>query len=103
MLLLIALLTIVGAWSAWRHSPLYSAKITLKIVGVCLLLAAVWAAISLGILSGRLSNSPVAEGILGAVAIVAIGTGATAFLIQITDKHVAQVPQSAHVVTIHRR
>ena len=100
---LIAILIVVGAWRGWRRSPLYSPKITLQIVGVCLLIVAVWVAVSLGLFSGPLSHSPVALGIGAAIAIVVIGTGATGLLIHITDRHVAQVPPSAHLVTIHRR
>jgi hypothetical protein len=99
---LIAILIIVRAWRGWRRSPLYSVKITLQIVGVFLLIVAVWVAVSLGLFSGPLSHSPVALGILAAVAIVAIATGATAIIIRITDRHVAQAPPSAHLVTIHR-
>ena len=100
---LIAILIIFRAWRGWRRSPLYSPKITLQVVGVCLLIVAVWVALSRGVLSGPLSHSPVALGILAAVAIIAIGTGATGLIIRITDRHVAQVPPSAHLVTIHRR
>src|ERR1035441_3783768 len=96
---LIAILIIFRAWRGWRRSPLYSPKITLQVVGVCLLIVAVWVALSRGVLSGPLSHSPVALGILAAVAIIAIGTGATGLIIRITDRHVAQVPPSAHLVT----
>src|ERR1039458_10332460 len=83
---LIAILIIFRAWRGWRRSPLYSPKITLQVVGVCLLIVAVWVALSRGVLSGPLSHSPVALGILAAVAIIAIGTGATGLIIRITDR-----------------
>src|ERR1039458_1455546 len=62
-LLIFCLLTIVGAFSAWRKSPLYSLKTTLKLAGGFLLIAAVVADASLAIVSGPLSRSPGVEGV----------------------------------------
>ena len=51
-LLIFCLLTIVGAFSAWRKSPLYSLKTTFNLVGGFLLIAAVAAGTSLAIVNG---------------------------------------------------
>src|ERR1039458_1389724 len=76
---LIAILIIFRAWRGWRRSPLYSPKITLQVVGVCLLIVAVWVALSRGVLSGPLSHSPVALGILAAVSLRVGNPGRRAF------------------------
>ena len=102
-LFIFAILTIVGAWTAWRRSPLYSVKITLKIVGVFLLIVAAIVGVSMAILHGPIRHSPAAQAILAVVVVIAIATGATGILIRITDAHVAQLPPSVQLVTIHRR
>ena len=57
---------------------------------------------SMAIFSGPLSHSPVAQGILGAVAFLVISVGASIGIVRITDKHVAQLPSSVKMVTLHR-
>lgn len=101
-LLIFCLLTIVGAFSAWRKSPLYSLKTTLKLAGGFLLIAAVVAGASLAIVSGPLSRSPVVEGIAGFLAILVLGSSASIFIVRITDAHVAQLPPSAKLVSFNR-
>ena len=101
-LLIFCLLTIVGAFSAWRKSPLYSLKTTLKLAGGFLLIAAVVADASLAIVSGPLSRSPVVEGIAGFLAILVLGSSASIFIVRITDAHVAQLPPSAKLVSFNR-
>jgi hypothetical protein len=100
---IIAILMIVGSWSAWRRSPLYSVKITLKIVGVFLLIVAAVVGVSMAIFNGPWSHSFAAQAILAGVVIIAIATAATGLIIHITDAHVAQVPPSVQLVAIHRR
>src|ERR1017187_242253 len=102
-LFIFAILMIVGAWSFWRRSPLYSVKITLKIAGVFLLIVAAIVGVSMAILNGPISHSPAAQAILAGIVIIAIATGATGIIIRITDAHVAQLPPSVQLVTIHRR
>ena len=101
-LLIFCLLTIVGAFSAWRQSPLYSLKTTIKLVGAFLLIAAFVAAASLAIVSGPVSRSPVVEGIAGFLAILVLASSASIFIVRITDAHVAQLPPSAKLVTFNR-
>ena len=98
-----AILTIIGAWTGWRRSPLYSVKITLQLVGAFLLIAAAVGAALMAILNGPISHSPAALGISLVVAIMALTTGASILIIRITDRHVAQLPPSVQLVTIHRR
>ena len=40
-ILLFAILSLAGAWTAWRRSPLYSHKITIKLVAVFLAIVGV--------------------------------------------------------------
>jgi len=101
-LLIFCLLTMVGAFSAWRKSPLYSLETTLKLAGGFLLIAAVVAGASLAIVNGPVSRSPVVQGIVGFLAIMVLGCGASIFIVRITDAHVAQLPPSAKLVSFNR-
>jgi hypothetical protein len=103
VLILIAVLTIVGAWIGWRRSPLYSVKITLKLAGAFLLIVAAMVAVLMAILKGPISQSPAALAISLVVAAMVLAMGASVILIRITDRHVAQLPPSVQLVTIHRR
>src|SRR5271156_3053697 len=101
-LLIFCFLTIAGAFSAWRKSPLYSVKTTLKLVGACLLIVAVVAGATYAIVNSSLSRSPVAEGIARLAAVVGLGCGASIFIARITDAHVAALPPSARLVNFNR-
>ena len=95
-------LTILGAFSAWRASPLYSLKASLKLVGAFLLIVSVVIGASPAIMSGLLGRSPVAQGIAGFLAILIIASGASILIVRITDAHVAQLPPSAKLVSFNR-
>ncbi|MGO8709063.1 MAG: hypothetical protein ACLQMG_15420 [Terracidiphilus sp.] len=101
-LLIFCFLTIAGAFSAWRKSPLYSVKTTVKLVGGFLLIVAVIAGSIYAIITSPLSRSPVAEGIASLVAVIALGSGASVFIVRITDAHVAALPPSARLVSFNR-
>jgi len=101
-LLIFCFLTIAGAFSAWRRSPLYSLKITLKLVGAFLLIVAVVAGTTHAIVYGGLSRSPIAQGIAGFVALLALACASSIVIVRITDKHVAQLPPSARLVSFNR-
>jgi len=101
-LLIFCLLTIVGAFSALRQSPLYSLKTTMKLVGSFLLIAVVVAGTSMAIVNGPPNRSPVVEGVAGFLAMLVLGSSASIFIVRITDAHVAQLPPSAKLVTFNR-
>jgi hypothetical protein len=101
-ILAFASLTIIGAFSAWRKSPLYSLKTTFKLIGAFFVIVAVTIGVSTGLLSNAISRSPVAQGVLAFIAIIVIGSGASIFLVRITDSHVAQLPPSAKLVSFNR-
>jgi hypothetical protein len=101
-LLIFCFLTIAGAFSAWRKSPLYSVKTTLKLAGGFLLIVAVVAGATYAIVNDSLTQSPVAEGIVGFVALMALACGASILLVRITDAHVAALPPSARLVSFNR-
>jgi hypothetical protein len=101
-LLIFCFLTIVGAFSAWRRSPLYSLKTTLKLAGSFLLIVATVAGTTYGIVHSALSRSPVVEAIAAIVASLALACGSSIFIVRITDKHVAQLPPSARLVSFNR-
>jgi hypothetical protein len=101
-LLIFCFLTIAGAFSAWRKSPLYSIKTTAKLVGSFLLIVAVVAGSTYAIMNSSLSRSPVAEVIASLVAVIAIACGASVFIVRITDAHVAALPPTARLVSFNR-
>jgi len=101
-LLIFCFLTIAGAFAGWRKSPLYSVKTTLKLGGGFLLIVAVVAGTAYVIVNGSLSRSPVAEGIAGLVAAMAVACGSSIFIVRITDSHVAALPPSARLVSFNR-
>jgi hypothetical protein len=102
VLLIFCLLTIIGAFSAWRRSPLYSLKTSLKLVGAFALIVAVVMGVTLAILNGPLSRSPIVQGIAGFLAILLLASGSSIFIVRITDAHVAQLPSSAKLVGFNR-
>lgn len=101
VLLIFCCLTILGAFSAWRRSPLYSLKTSLKLVGAFLLIVVLVLAISQAIVSGPLSRSPVAQAIAAFLAILIVASGASILIVRITDAHVAQLPPSAKLVSFN--
>ena len=102
VLLIFCLIIIIGALSAWRRSPLYSLKTSLKLVGAFALIVAVVVGVSLAIVNGPLSRSPVVQGIAGFLAIMLLASGSSIFIVRITDAHVAQLPPSAKLVSFNR-
>jgi hypothetical protein len=102
VLLIFCFVTIVGAFSAWRKSPLYSLKTTLKLVGGFVLIATVVAGTSMAIVNSPVSRSPVMEGVLAFLAILVLGSGASIFVVRITDAHVAQLPPTTRLVSFNR-
>jgi len=105
-LLIFCFLSIAGAFTAWRRSPLYSLKTTFKLVGAFLLIVAIVAGTTYAFVNGALIGSPlkspVAEGIAGFVALLALACASSIFIVRITDKHVAQLPPSAMLVSFNR-
>ncbi len=101
-LLIFCFLTIAGAFAGWRKSPLYSVKATLKLVGAFLLIVTVVMGATYAIVNSSLSRSPVAEGIVGFVAMMTLACGASIFIVRITDAHVAALPASARLVSFNR-
>ena len=101
-LLIFCFLTIAGAFSAWRKSPLYSVKITVKLVGSFLLIVAVVAGSTYAIVNSPLSRSPVGEVIASLVAVLVLASGASILIVRITDAHVAALPPTARLVSFNR-
>jgi hypothetical protein len=101
-LLIFCFLTIAGAYAGWRKSPLYSVKTTLKLVGGFLLIVAVVAGTTYVIVNSSLSRSPVAEVVASLIAVIALASGASIFIVRITDSHVAALPPLARLVSFNR-
>ena len=101
-LLIFVVLTIVGAFSAWRRSPLYSFKTTLKLAGCFILIVAVGGAALFAIATGLVNRSPVVLGIAVFLAIIVLSCRSSILVVRITDAHVAQLPASVKLVSINR-
>lgn len=101
-LLIFCFLTIAGAFKAWRKSPLYSLETTFKLFGAILLIVATVAGTTYAIMNSPLSRSPLAETIAALVAVLALTCASSIFIVRITDKHVAQLPPSARLVSFNR-
>jgi hypothetical protein len=99
---LFALTTIVGGFTAWRRSPLYSLKATFQMIGILLLLIGMIAGGSMLILSEPVSRSPILQGALALVAILVVSSGASVLIVRITDRHVASLPMNAQLVNFHQ-
>ncbi len=93
---IIILLGLLGTWAAFRKSPLFSYKTAGKLVGITVVIVA----LVLGV--AQLNLSPNALAITLVVMIPFIGIGATALIIHITDSHVAKLPPSTRLLTVHR-
>lgn len=102
-LVLFALLTVAGAWVAWRRNPLYSTWSTLRAVGVVgLAVAAVITVIVAAINLTIHKSAPVALGTM--LAVVIFATLALIFLIQtMSTPRVPAVPTSVKLVNTHRQ
>jgi hypothetical protein len=100
--LIIAILMTSGAWLGWRRSPLYSRKATFKLIVAVLLIVAAIVGGTIAILQGPVANSPTAQAVLIGLLIIAVGIGATAGIIRITDSHLAQLPPSVRIVNTER-
>jgi hypothetical protein len=101
-LLIFTFLTLVGAFSGWRKSPLYSLKTTLKLVGAYLLIVVVVMGASQVPVNGTISHKPVVLAIAGFLAVVVVGCSSSILVVRITDAHVAQLPPSAKLVSFNR-
>jgi hypothetical protein len=105
-LLIFCFLTIAGAFTAWRRSPLYSLKITFKLIGAFLLIVAVVAGATYVLVNGAMltspTRSPIVEAIAGFVALLTLACASSILIVRITDKHVAQLPPSARLVSFNR-
>jgi hypothetical protein len=101
-LLIFCFLSIAGAFTAWRRSPLYSLKTTFKLIGAFLLIVTIVAGTTYAIMNSALSLSPVAEAIAAIAASLALACASSIFIVRITDKHVAQLPPSARLVSFNR-
>lgn len=102
VVLIFAILTVAGAWAAWRRSPIYSPKTTLKLAGALLLTVGAIVGGAIAIVSGPITNSPTAQTVLIGVLVIGAGIGATAGIVRITDGHVAQLPAPVRIGTWQR-
>jgi hypothetical protein len=91
-----------SALIAWRRSPLYSNKTTMKLLGVVMLIAAAVVGLIVTLSLGTQHLSEVGQGIVAVVAILVVTTGSSILLIRVADSHVAQLPPSTSVMSVHR-
>jgi hypothetical protein len=103
----LALLMAAGAWLAWKRNPLYSASLSLRLLGVMVLSIA--ALILLIVSAVNLTANRSGPVVLATMlTVVVIGTLAMIFIIQAVStpkaaKLTTTLPASATLVNVHRR
>jgi hypothetical protein len=103
ILALISLLLVLGAWRAWRRSPIYSFKTNCQLAGVFLAMVAAIATVALEINGGHAGRSPAAKIAILIPAILLVLTGSIAATFRITDGPLPHLPRGVSVYRIHRR
>jgi hypothetical protein len=93
----------IGAWKAWRSSPVYSLRSTLKAVTVLLLGLALAIGLVLPIANHLPSRSPLVVALFCLALVMAITLGLCAAFIRITDGRAAKAPTGTKPVDRHRR
>jgi hypothetical protein len=101
------LLSMAGAWIAWRRNPLYSTRSTLRSAVVVLLSVAAIIGLIVAAVNFTMNKSPVVAGITLAVVII-FGALSLIFIIQaVTTPEAARLetvlPPSAKLVHFHRQ
>jgi hypothetical protein len=104
---LFAILSVIGAWTAWRHNPLYSARSTVRSAAVVLLAIAAMVGIIIAAVNLTINRSPTVMG--GTMAAVIIFSALSMiFIIQAVStppagKLTTVLPPSAKLVHVHRK
>jgi hypothetical protein len=103
----LALLSVVGAWHAWRRNPAYSTRSTLRLVGVTALCIIALILVIVTAVNLTINRSP-AVAISTAFAVVVVGALGMIFIIQYvsTPKSTrldTAVPPSATLVHVYRQ
>jgi hypothetical protein len=107
MAALLALLSVVGAWHAWRRNPAYSNRSTLRLVGVTALSIIALTLVIAAAVNLTIHRSPaVAMGTMFAV--IVVGALGMIFIIQYAStpksaRLTTAVPASATLVHVHRQ
>jgi hypothetical protein len=99
---LIVLLIGLGAWRAWRRSPVYSVKTNFQLAGVILLMVAAIVALTLGAFGGPASHSATSKAVLIVLAVLLVLAGFIAVVFRITEGRLANLPPGARLLNIHR-
>jgi hypothetical protein len=104
--LVFAIFLMLGAWTAWRRNPMYSARSTLRAAVIILLAIAGLIALIVATVNFTINRSPVVAG--GALAaVIIVGALSMIFLIQAVtvprESKPAALPHSVKLVTTNRR
>lgn len=102
-LVFFSLLTVVGAWAAWRSNPLYSTRSTIKFLAVLALAIAAVIGLVIAAVNLTIGKSPIiAFTTLGAA--IVVGTLTLIFIIMgLTNPRPATMPSSTPLVRFHRQ
>ena len=100
---LFVLLSGLGAWRAWRRSPLYSLRTNFQLAGVILLMVAATVAATLGIFGRPASHSPTIQAVLIVSAVLLVLAGFIAVIFRTTKGRLAHLPQGVRQCEVHRR
>src|SRR5580692_6774056 len=104
---LFAILSVIGAWTAWRHNPLYSTRSTVRSAAVVLLAIAAMIGIIVTAVTLTMDRSPTVVGVTMA-AVIVFSALSMIFIIQVVSTPAAEklttvLPPSAKLVHVHRK
>ena len=103
--LIFAIILLIGAWTAWRHSPTYSVRSTLRAAVVILLAVAGLGALIATTVHFTMNRSPIVMGSVMALVIIA-GSLSMIFFIQAAtvpkESKPAALPHDTKLVNVNR-
>jgi hypothetical protein len=106
MYVVFALMSVAGAWVAWRHNPLYSVKSTVRVLAATVLLIAAAVCIIIGTIDLTSGRSETVQ-LIALLGVVIVLTNGMVFSIQAISvpkaARLETVPASTKILNFHRR
>jgi hypothetical protein len=102
-MVLFALLSIFGAWAAWRRNPMYTARSTFRgVIAVLLMIAATIALIALAV-NISMKQSQAAGMVIVFATVIVAAIGMIGGIMKLSTPRVAVLPSTVKMVNFHRK